>query len=100
MASKKTAEEKIAELQAKRQQLLEQEKKIKAQLAADQRKARTKRLIEVGATVEKVLGRPIEKDDLPKLAAFLEGQEIRGNYFSRAMNEGREEEVQYGENQN
>lgn len=50
-----------------------------------ERKARTKRLIEIGASVESVLGRPIEKEDLPKLIAFLKTQEERGQFFSKAM---------------
>lgn len=50
-----------------------------------ERKKRTKRLIEVGAAVESVLKQPIEKEDLPKLINFLEQQEERGNYFSKAM---------------
>jgi len=33
-----------------------------------------------------VLGRPIEKDDLPNLIKFLEDQENRGRWFSKAMN--------------
>ena len=55
------------------------------QKASDERKKRTKRLIEVGAAVESVLKQPIEKEDLPKLIHFLEQQEERGNYFSKAM---------------
>ena len=39
-----------------------------------------------GASVESVLGRPIEKDDLPNLIKFLEDQENRGRWFSKAMN--------------
>ena len=35
-----------------------------------QRKARTRRLIEVGGAVESVLGHPIEKEDIPNLIAF------------------------------
>ena len=39
----------------------------------------------IGAEVEKTLDRPIEEHDLPKLRRFLENQEIRGCYFSKAM---------------
>jgi hypothetical protein len=42
-------------------------------------------LIEIGATVESVLGDKIERDDLPKLKDFLQQQENRGSYFSNAM---------------
>lgn len=81
----------------------EQREKLKAQIAklqarekllagkdrVQERKARTKRLIEIGATVEKVYGQPIEKELLPYLIEFLEGQNARGNYFSSALDEGK-----------
>lgn len=79
-------DERIAKLQEKQKQLKAQEKALKAKQSAEERKKRTKRLIEIGATVENVLGRPIEQSDLPKLKDFLEQQEKRGNYFSKAMN--------------
>ena len=81
----RSIEERISELQEKQKQLKEQEKKLKAKQSQSERKERTKRLIEVGATVESVLGQPITKEDLPKLKAFLEQQEQRGKYFSNAM---------------
>ena len=37
-----------------------------------ERKARTKRLIEIGAVMEHVLGRPIEHGDLPALQEAIE----------------------------
>ena len=52
---------------------------------AENRKARTKRLILIGAEVEKILGKPVEEKDLPKLKRFLESQESRGHYFTKAM---------------
>jgi hypothetical protein len=85
MATRKTDEEKLLELQRKMEQLKAQEKAIKARQAQAERKARTKRLIEIGAIVESVLGKPIEKEDLPKLKAFLEEQEKRGHFFSKAL---------------
>ena len=42
--------------------------------------------MKIGAAVESVLGRPIEKDDLPNLIKFLKDQEDRGRWFSKAMN--------------
>ena len=65
-------------MNARKKQLLKRE-------AAENRKARIKRLIMIGAEVEKILGRPIEEKDLPKLIRFLENQEARGHFFSRAM---------------
>ena len=81
-AEKRSIDERISELQDKQRQLKEQEKKLRAQQSQAERKARTKRLIEIGATVESVLGNPIEKEDLPKLKNFLEQQ---GQYFSKAF---------------
>lgn len=85
MAEKRTVEERIAELQKRQEQLKAQEKALKAKQAQAERKARTKRLIEIGGAVESVLGNPIEKQDLPKLISFLKQQEERGQYFSKAM---------------
>ena len=84
-AEKRSIDERISELQEKQKQLKEQEKKLRAQQSQAERKARTKRLIEIGATVESVFGKPIEKEDLPKLKNFLEQQEQRGQYFSKAF---------------
>lgn len=85
--STKSTEERIADLEKKMKQLQEQKKKILAREREQERKARNHRLIEIGATVESVLGRPIEKEDLPKLKFFLESQEKRGHFFTQAMAE-------------
>jgi hypothetical protein len=82
---KRSIDERISELQEKQKQLKEQERKLKAQQSQAERKKRTKRLIEIGATVESVLGKSINENDLPKLKEFLEQQEQRGNWFSKAM---------------
>lgn len=91
----KTDEERIAELDEQIRQMQARKKAIQQRMAQAERKARTKRLIEIGATVEGVLGREIWHDDLPKLASFLTQQEDRGGYFSKAMGaesrEGRED---------
>ena len=81
-----TIDERIEKLEEKKEQLNQQVKQLKARKSQEERKARTKRLIEIGASVESVLGRPIEKDDLPNLIKFLEDQEDRGRWFSKAMN--------------
>jgi hypothetical protein len=72
--------EKLRQYQAKRRQLEIAKKK------EDERK-RVHRLIPIGAVFEKVLGRPIENEELPKLERFLRMQERNGNYFSNAMNQ-------------
>ncbi len=52
-----------------------------------ERDARTHRLVQAGAIVENVLGRPFVESDYPKLKKFLESQENRGHWFTKAMNE-------------
>jgi len=97
MASKKSYDERIEELKKKQEQLKAQEKALKKKQSADERKQRTKRLIEVGGAVESVLKKSlgdsaglIEKEDLPALISFLEKQEERGQYFSKAITSGRD----------
>ena len=87
MASRKTTSERIAEIEKKQEQMNALKRQLQKREAAENRKARTRRLIMIGAEVEKVLGRAIEEHDLPKLRWFLESQETRGHYFSKAMAE-------------
>ena len=85
MTKRRTYQEQLEEIEKKEKQLKERKRDIKAKLSAEERKARTKRLIEVGGAVESVTKRPIEKDDLPKLIKFLEDQEKRGRFLSKAL---------------
>lgn len=87
MATRPT-EERISDIDKKMEQLKAQKRALQARQSAEERKKRTKRLIEVGATVEKVLGRPIEHEELPKLLAFLQQQEDRGQFLTKAMGSG------------
>ena len=80
-------EERLAKLREKQAQLKAQEKKIIAQENAKARKARTKRLIEIGGAAESVLGRSFQDGDLQKFINFLKQQETNGNYYSKAMND-------------
>ena len=91
--SKKTTEERMAELDAKlakvqqQAQKLENEKKsLVKQQREEERKKRTKRLIEIGACVESICGLTIEKEELPKLLEFFHNMEYKqNNYFARFM---------------
>lgn len=85
MTKRKSTSELIAELEKKESQIQERKKALRQREKAEERKARTHRLIAIGAEVESVLGRSIEKEDLPQLKDFLETQERRGNFFSKAM---------------
>lgn len=89
MKAKKTIQERREELKAQIARLQSKAKKLAIKDKAQERKARTKRLIEIGAVVEKVYGNPIEKDMLKYLEKFLVGQNERGNYFSNALDEGK-----------
>ena len=85
MTKRRTTSERIADLEKRQAQIIAQKKQLQKREAAENRKARTRRLIMIGAEVEKILGKPIEEYDLPKLKRFLESQETRGHYFSKAM---------------
>ena len=83
--ARKTAEERLAELQEKQKQLKEQEKRLASQISAKKRKERTRHLIEIGGAVYSVLGREFQEGDVNRLIAFLKAQDMRGNFFTKAM---------------
>ena len=68
MAEMRSVEERLAELDQK----IAQKKAILQKEKAQQKQAQIKRLFAVGAAVESVLGRPIEREEIPKLIEFLE----------------------------
>ena len=70
MASRKTTSERIAEIEKKQEQMNALKKQLQKREAAENRKARTRRLIMIGAEVEKILGNPIEEKDLPRLISL------------------------------
>ena len=53
---KRSMEERLADLQKRKQQLVEQEKLLKTRMSQEDRKKRTRRLIEEGAIFEQYLG--------------------------------------------
>ena len=67
MATRKTTAEKRQELIEKQKQIQAQIKAYDSRLKQEERKKRTKMLIEIGGTVVKALGRDIPHEDLPKL---------------------------------
>ena len=79
-----TLQEQIAKVQEQQKLLKEKERRLKAQQV--DKKAHTKLLIEVGKTIESILDRSLQQDDIVKLQNFLELQEYRGKFFSKAMN--------------
>ena len=89
---RKTVEEREAELKNLKAQIKNMQDKAREMAKRNkvqERKERTKRLIEIGAVVEKVYGKAIVKELLPYLQKFLEGQNERGNYFSKALDDGK-----------
>lgn len=92
MASKKTLEERINEKNEQLQKALVTAKQYEAQVKQlerrrkeEDRKRRTRRLIEIGGSVESVLGRPFVEGDIIRLMNFLKDQNARGGYFTSAM---------------
>ncbi len=81
----------ILKEQEKQNQAKERIKELQRKQNALERKQRNHRLIQIGATVESVLNRPIEEEELPNLFRFLQQQEERGAYFSNAMNQEQQE---------
>ena len=76
-----TAEEKEKELA----QLKAKQKKLQQQQKALERKARTKRLIETGALIESVLGRPVEQEDIEPIKQLIEyyrNKKLSGQTYS------------------
>lgn len=86
-------DEKIAEMQAKK-------KAIQRSISEEERKKRTKRLIEIGAVVESVIGAKIEREDLAELRYCLEELNLKmlmsvsvKNYFSSEDKKEQEVEI-------
>ena len=84
--TRKTLQERLEEIEEQKRQLLEKKKKLEAEIKRDDRKARTKHLIETGRAVYSVLGDEYKEGDIDKLIAFLKLQDERGKLFSKAMN--------------
>ena len=85
--SQKSFDERIAELQKRQEQLKAQERDLIKRHNAEERKKRTRRLIEIGGITESVLGRPLTDQDKVRFQYFLKLQEQRCGFFSKAMNE-------------
>lgn len=85
MGKRRSTKELLEEAQLKEKQMKEREKALRQRLAKEERKARTKRLIEAGAELESVYGKPIEKDKLPLLRKFLLDLESNGKQVTKAL---------------
>ena len=85
--AERSYEERMQELKQKREQLMARERELTKRHNAEERKRRTRRLIEIGGITESVLGRPLTDQDKVRFMYFLKLQEQRGGFFSKAMNE-------------
>lgn len=85
MSKRRSTKELLEEAQFKEKQMKEREKALRQRLAKEERKARTKKLIEIGAEVESVYGKPIEKDKLPLLRKFLLDLESKDKQLTKAL---------------
>ena len=92
MPSRKSFEERIAELDSRAQTAFEKAKQYEAQKRdlekrkkAEDRKKRTHCLIEIGAAVESLMDRPVQEGDDLRLLNFLKKQEANGRFFTKAM---------------
>lgn len=93
--ARKTDEEKLQELNKKMEQLQNQKKALLARQKNEERKARTKRLIEIGAEIEAALGFSLDTPEARKaLGDFLRGQETRGKWVTKAIQEATPAAVQ------
>lgn len=64
-------EEQIANAKAQKAKIEQRLARLKAEQSKREKNARTKRLIEIGAVVEKFAGQEINRDDLALLEEFL-----------------------------
>jgi len=87
--SQRSYDERINELLRKQEQLKAQERDLRKRHSEEERKKRTRRLIELGGIVESVLGRPTTDQDKVRFMYFLKLQEKNGGFFSKAMNDER-----------
>lgn len=87
--TQKSYDERIEELQKRQEQLKAQEKALKKRASEEERRKRAKRLIEMGAIVESVLGRPTDEEDRVRFLAILRKLESNENSFSKVMNENK-----------
>ena len=92
MATKRSIQERMTDLEQHQQDCLDkakqyaaQLKKLKQEQKKEERNKRTRLLIRMGGVAESILQRPLEEDDIDRFLHFLNQQEQRGGYFTKAM---------------
>lgn len=92
MKSTRPLDERVAEKQARLEEMLKKAKQYENQLKQlearqkdEERKRRTHRLIEIGATVESITEAPIEGEDLLRFASYLRRLENHEHSLTRSI---------------
>jgi hypothetical protein len=90
MKSTRPLDERVAEKQARLEEMLKKAKQYEAQLKQlearqkdEERKKRTHRLIEIGASIESIAQAPVEGESLIRLINYLQRLEARDNHFTK-----------------
>ena len=110
---KKTTDEQLADAELEEQKLkaiiekkneqlkiiANRKKQLNARKDDEKQKARTHHFCEIAGMLYKILGRDFEDGDVERLENFLNSQEQRGGYFSKAMNTRPETEVDTNESE-
>lgn len=86
---KRTYDEKLENLDERIAQLQEQKRKVKAQKSQEERKKRTRALIEVGAVVYSIIGEDFsyEEKDIEKLKSLTANYLKTGNAVYSVLND-------------
>ena len=107
MSKKRNIEEQIQlkdeQLQRIREMLRQydaQKKRLVSKKKALEKKQTTDRHIKIGASAERVLGRPFSDKDVDQFVKFLNYIEKNNNMYSRAMNGDRDENTKDTPNKN
>lgn len=72
MSERKTYAERIAELQARRDRLKEQERALLARQVRDEKREKTKRIFKIGTMIEEKIRYPVTEEDLDELIKVIE----------------------------
>ncbi len=92
MKSTRPLDERVAEKQARLEEMLKkakqyenQLKQLEARQKEEERKRRAHRLIEIGATVESITEAPVEGESLIRLASYLRRLEEQDHSLTRYL---------------
>ncbi len=90
MKSTRPLDERVAEKQARLEEMLKKAKQYEAQLKIleakqkdEERRRRNHRLIEIGASVESITQAPVEGETLIRLIKYLQKLEAKDNHFTK-----------------